>query len=193
MVKSTAILAFAASAMASFATAEMLHYGSPIEATVWTAGSTGTVSWTNDCADLTNTTFPITLNHQVGTQQVQVPGTGPIGTLDCKSPGSATVQVPATIPQGTTYSILVVNGNEQSYSALFTINSSIPAGGANTTTPSASASASAAPSSTASGTKISLLPTASGTPKPSPVSAGSALKAGSTAALVVVAAVGLML
>ncbi|KAF9961420.1 hypothetical protein BGZ72_003677 [Mortierella alpina] len=191
MVKSTALLAFAASAMASIATAEMLHYGSPIEATVWTAGKTGTVSWTNDCSDLPNTTFPINLNHQVGTLQVQVPGLAPIGTLDCSSPGSATVQVPATIPQGSTYSILVVNGNEQSYSALFTINSSIPAGGANTTTPSASASA--APSSTASGTKVSLLPTASGTPKPSPASAGSALKAGSTAALVVVAAVGLML
>ncbi|KAG9319960.1 hypothetical protein KVV02_002078 [Mortierella alpina] len=192
MVKSTALLAFAA--MASLASAEMLHYGSPVGATVWTAGQTGTVSWTNDCSDLPNTTFPITLNQQVGTQQVQVPGTGAIGTLDCSSSGSATVQVPATIPQGSTYSILVVNGGEQSYSALFTINSSIPAGG-NTTVPSASvsASASAAPSSTATGTKVSLLPTVSGTPKPNPVSAGSALKAGSTAALVVVAAVGLML
>ncbi|KAF9968216.1 hypothetical protein BGZ70_005897 [Mortierella alpina] len=151
MVKSTALLAFAASAMASIATAEMLHYGSPIEATVWTAGKTGTVSWTNDCSDLANTTFPITLNHQVAGQQVQVPGTGPIGTLDCGSAGSATVQVPATIPQGSTYSILVVNGAEQSYSALFTINSSIPAGGANTTTPSATVSA--APSSSASASK----------------------------------------
>ncbi|KAF9288173.1 hypothetical protein BGZ68_000716 [Mortierella alpina] len=192
MVKSTALLAFAASALASVATAEMLHYGAPIEATVWTAGSTGTVSWTNDCAELPNTTLPITLNQEVNGLQVQVPGTGTIGTLDCAKPGSATVQVPANIPQGTTYSILVVNGDEQSYSAHFTINSSIPAGGANTTTPSASASA-APTGTTATGTKVSLLPTISGTPKPSPVSAGAALKAGSTAALVVVAAVGLML
>ncbi|KAG0200498.1 hypothetical protein BGX28_006449 [Mortierella sp. GBA30] len=204
-MKSTALIAFAASALASVATAQMLSYGAPITGTVWTAGKTETVTWSNDCSTLPNTTFPITLNVQVNGLQVAVAGVGPIGELDCAAAGSTTVTVPATVPQGSLYSILVVNGGLQSYSALFTINSSVPGsatsaaatGSATAATSAATAtvsgSASSAPTGSATVTNPSATSTVSGTPKPSPNAAG-ALKAGSTAALVVVAAAaGLML
>src|SRR5690242_3619534 len=91
------------------------------------AGQPATISWTNSCNEIVgNTTFPVYLNQQVGLYQVQVPGIPELGYLDCKKPGKITVQVPATLPQGNAYSILVTNGGNQSYSALFTILSTIP-------------------------------------------------------------------
>ncbi|KAG0027530.1 hypothetical protein BGZ81_005489 [Podila clonocystis] len=189
MVKS--FIAFvAAVAMASSVSAQILFYSQPIAATQWTAGKSATVSWTNNCKDVVgNTTFPITLNQQVGQYQAEVPGVGPIGYLDCAKAGSTTVNIPATVPQGNTYSILVVNGGNQSYSAHFTILSTIP--GSTTST--------VLPTTTAVTTTVATTPlttvttTTTGTAKPIPTSHAGALKAGSTAALVVLAAVASMM
>ncbi|KAF9315280.1 hypothetical protein BG003_003192 [Podila horticola] len=189
MVKS--IIAFvAAVAMASSVSAQTLFYSQPIAATQWTAGKTATVSWTNSCTDVVgNTTFPITLNEQAGLYQVEVPGIGPIGYLNCAKAGSTTVNVPATIPQGNTYSILVNNGGNQSYSAHFTILSTIPG---NTTTTTVLPTTTAV-TTTATTPLTTVTTTTTGTAKPTPSSHAGALKAGSTAALVVLAAVASMM
>ena len=154
------------------------------------AGQEATVAWTNKCNDITgNTTFPITLNEEINTYQVEVAGVGPIGYLDCKRSGSTKVKIPATLPQGSKYSILVVNGGNQSYSALFTILSTVPG-------PTTTAASSALPSaSTAAATVSSSVPSAAATtvaPTPTKTSDAGALKAGSYAALAVVAAIGAM-
>ncbi|KAG0278373.1 hypothetical protein BGZ95_004160 [Linnemannia exigua] len=129
-MKSIAPIAFIAlSALAStFQTnAQLITYSAPISSTQWTAGQPATISWTNSCNQVVgNTTFPVYLHHQVGQYQVQVPGIPELGYLDCKNPGKITIQVPATLPQGNAYSILVVNGGVQSFSALITILSTIP-------------------------------------------------------------------
>jgi hypothetical protein len=134
-----------------------------------------------------NTTFPVYLNQQVGQFQVQVPGIPELGYLDCKKPGKITVQVPATIPQGNAYSILVTNGN-QSYSALFTINSNIPG----STTMPLPTTTTLPPVMTAPTTTVAPITSSTTAANPSatpnkPNHAG-ALKAGSQAALVIVAA-----
>ncbi|KAF9180442.1 hypothetical protein BGZ51_006202 [Haplosporangium sp. Z 767] len=192
MVKSTALLAFAVSALASVASAELLSYGEPIAATTWTAGKQQTVSWSNDCSDITgNTTFPITLNIQQNGLQVPVPGIGPIGTLDCKKSGSTKVTIPATVASGNLYSILVVNG-EQSYSALFTIKSTVPAPSSSSGSTATTTATTGKPTS-ASTTSSAPTKTTSSAPSATPSNGAGALKAGSTAALVVVAAAGLLL
>ncbi|KAG0351856.1 hypothetical protein BG005_008653 [Podila minutissima] len=190
MVKS--IIAFvAAVAMASSVSAQTLFYSQPIAATQWTAGKSATVSWTNNCKDVVgNTTFPITLNQQAGLYQVEVPGVGPIGYLNCAKAGSTTVNIPATIPQGNTYSILVVNGGNQSYSAHFTILSTIPG---STTAVTTVLPTTTAVTTTAATTPLTTVATTTGAAKPTPTSHAGALKAGSTAALVVLAAVASMM
>ncbi|KAG0335232.1 hypothetical protein BG000_007682 [Podila horticola] len=162
MVKS--IIAFvAAVAMASSVSAQTLFYSQPIAATQWTAGKTATVSWTNSCTDVVgNTTFPITLNEQAGLYQVE----------------------------GNTYSILVNNGGNQSYSAHFTILSTIPG---NTTTTTVLPTTTAVTTTVATTPLTTVTTTTTGTAKPTPSSHAGALKAGSTAALVVLAAVASMM
>ncbi|KAF9217327.1 hypothetical protein BGZ59_005064 [Podila verticillata] len=201
MVKSTITL-LAVSAIASVALAQTpapadpgaLAFGAPVSTTVWTAGTSATVSWNNDCSDLpngTNTTFPITLNLQVNGVQQPVAG-GPIGTLDCSEKGSTTVQVP-NVPSGELYSILASPGGVLSYSALFKIVGTAT----NTTTvaPTLPATTTTGSSATATGngttatktlTSVTQSPTA-------PASAAGALKVGSTAALVVLAGVASMM
>ncbi|KAF9024463.1 hypothetical protein BGZ52_010887 [Haplosporangium bisporale] len=190
MVKS--VIAFvAAIAMASSVSAQTLFYSQPIAATQWTAGKPATVSWTNTCSDVVgNTTFPISLNQQSGLYQVEVPGVNPIGYLNCAKAGSTTVNIPATIPQGNTYSILVVDGGNQSYSAMFTILSTVP--GVNTTTALPTPTSTTA-TSTAATTSLTTVTTTTGPATPTSTSHAGALKAGSTAALVVLAAVASMM
>ncbi|KAG0347086.1 hypothetical protein BG004_000146 [Podila humilis] len=193
MVKSLITFAAAALAVASSVSAQTLFYSQPIAATQWTAGKSATVSWTNKCTDVVgNTTFPITLNQQSGIYQVEVPGVGPIGYLNCAKAGSTTVQIPATIPQGNTYSILVVNGGNQSYSSHFTILSTIPGSTtATTTTTTALPTTTTTPSVT---TTTQTTTTTTGAPSPSSTGSGAvALKAGSTVALVVLSAVASMM
>ncbi|KAF9321191.1 hypothetical protein BG003_003015 [Podila horticola] len=194
MVKSTitllAVSAIASVALAQTATLDPIAFGAPVISTVWTAGTPATVSWNNDCSELpagTNTTFPITLNLQVNGLQQPVAG-GPIGTLDCSSKGSTTVQVP-NVPSGDVYSILVAPGGVLSYSALFKIVGTAT----NTTTAAPTTTATATPSgnSTTSGTKT--LTTVSQTPTKPANSAAGALKTGSTAALVILAGVASMM
>jgi hypothetical protein len=188
-----AVVALSTLALASQAAAQLISYSAPISATIWTAGKPATISWTNSCNQVQgNTTFPVYLNHQVGTFQVQVPGIPELGYLDCKRAGKITVQVPA-VPQGNVYSILVTNGGNQSYSALFTINSDIP--GANTTIPTATTAmttTTVAPTTMISTTTSAPLSTT--TPnKPVTTNQAGALKAGSQVALVIVAAVASMM
>ncbi|KAF9350473.1 hypothetical protein BGX26_011347 [Mortierella sp. AD094] len=201
-MKSFTAVAIATLALASHASAQLLSFSEPISTTSWTAGKTATVSWTNACTDVTgNTTFPITLNQQVGAYQVQVPDTGVIGTLDCSKPGSTTVQVPL-VPQGSAYSILVTDGGNQSYSAQFVINSSIPGSTTTATTTTlpattttvattTTAATNASSTSTAPPSTVTLPTNATTTDSTRPTNANhaGALKAGSSAALVIVAAV----
>ncbi|KAG0250527.1 hypothetical protein BGZ95_007172, partial [Linnemannia exigua] len=108
-MKSTAILAIAASAVLSVASAqELLSFGAPIGSTVWTAGQDATISWSNSCDDLTATSFPVTLQIQRPDKvQDPVAGLAPLGTIDCAKPGSITIKVPTTVATGSNYSILV--------------------------------------------------------------------------------------
>ncbi|KAF9416103.1 hypothetical protein BGZ76_004709 [Entomortierella beljakovae] len=199
-MKSFTAAAIATLALASHVSAQLISFSQPISSTVWTAGETGTVSWSNACADPAskNNTYPITLNYQVGQFQVQVPNTGHIGFVDCTKAGTTSVKVPL-VPQGSTYSILVVNGAVQSYSAQFTINSSIPGNTttgttATATTTTAMTTTTAVTTSTTGTTSPSLTtvtsaPTTSVTGQPTNSNNAGALKAGSTAALFIVAAV----
>ncbi|KAK3816948.1 MAG: hypothetical protein JOS17DRAFT_778594 [Linnemannia elongata] len=193
-MKSFALIALSTLALASQTTAQLISYSAPIGATQWTAGQPATISWTNSCTDVVgNTTFPVYLNQQVGQYQVQVPGIPELGYLDCKKPGKITVQVPATLPQGNAYSILVTNGGNQSYSALFTILSTIP--GSTTSALPTTTTTTLPPVSTAttvSPTTTTSVPTVSTTPSNKPNQAG-ALKTGSQVAFVVVAAVASLL
>ncbi|KAF9545541.1 hypothetical protein EC957_010850 [Mortierella hygrophila] len=193
-MKSIALITLSTLALVSQATAQLLSYSAPISATQWTAGKSATISWTNSCSDVVgNTTFPVYLNQQVGLYQVQVPGIPELGYLDCKKAGKITVQVPATLPQGSDYSILVTNGGNQSYSALFTILSTIPG-----STTSALPTTTMAPVTTVATTTVAPTTTASAaaavttTPSTKPNQAG-ALKTGSQVAFVVVAAVASLL
>ncbi|KAG0044107.1 hypothetical protein BGZ83_010659 [Gryganskiella cystojenkinii] len=189
-MKLLAILTLSTIALATQVSAQLLSYSAPIGATVWTAGKTASVTWANSCTDVSgNKTFPITLNYQVGQYQVQVPGTSAIGSLDCSKPGSTTVNVPATIPQGSTYSILVVDGGNQSYSAQFTILSTVPPLSTSAPLPTTTTAAptTVAPSST---TSLPTITTPTTTNKPNNA---ALIKAGSSAALVVVAAVASLL
>ncbi|KAF9172386.1 hypothetical protein BGX21_005796 [Mortierella sp. AD011] len=192
-MKSFTAVAIATLALASHASAQILSFSQPVSATMWTAGSKSTVSWTNTCSDITgNTTFPIYLNEQVGAYQVQVSNTSAIGTLDCSKAGSTTVNVPM-VPQGSAYSILVTDGGNQSYSAQFVINSSIPAvstTAATTTIATTTAAATTTATSTAPSTvTTSANATTTASSKPTGTSNAGALKAGSSVALVIVAAV----
>ncbi|KAF8949691.1 hypothetical protein BGZ46_004980 [Entomortierella lignicola] len=201
-MKSFTAIAIANLALASHASAQLLFFSQPIAVTVWTAGGQGTVSWTNTCSG-NSTTYPITLNYQVGQYQVQVPNTTTIGTVDCSKPGSTSVTVPL-VPQGSNYSILVVNGDNLSYSAQFTIDSSIPG---STTSPVASTTTSpvastitvpvttttlattAASTTAVSSVTISSSTTSTATSTPTNKSNAGKLSTDSTAALAIVAAV----
>ncbi|KAK3847912.1 MAG: hypothetical protein J3R72DRAFT_519230 [Linnemannia gamsii] len=121
-----ALIALLMLTLASQTTAQLIMYSAPNGATVWFAGQPATISWTSSCDQVVgNTTFPVYLIRQTGNLQVQVPGIPELGYLDCRNPGNIPIQVPATLPQSHVYSILVVNGDMLSYSALFTIVSTI--------------------------------------------------------------------
>ncbi|KAG9071554.1 hypothetical protein KI688_005766 [Linnemannia hyalina] len=192
-MKSIALITLSTLALVSQATAQILAYSAPISATQWTAGKSATISWTNSCNEVVgNTTFPVYLNQQVGLYQVQVPGIPELGYLDCKKAGKITVLVPATIPQGNDYSILVTNGGNQSYSALFTILSTIP-GSTTLALPTTTVAAVTTTATTVPPTKTaSAAPVVTTTPPTTPNQAG-ALKTGSQVAFVVVAAVASLL
>ncbi|KAF9341213.1 hypothetical protein BGZ91_010346 [Linnemannia elongata] len=191
-MKSFAFVALSTLALVSQATAQLIAYSAPISATQWTAGQPATISWTNSCNEIVgNTTFPVYLNQQVGLYQVQVPGIPELGYLDCKKPGKITVQVPATLPQGNAYSILVTNGGNQSYSALFTILSTIP-GSTTSALPTTTLAPVTTTTTVAPITTTSATTTATTTPTTKPNQAGS-LKTGSQVAFVVVAAVASLL
>ncbi|KAI1303529.1 hypothetical protein EDD11_005330 [Mortierella claussenii] len=204
-MKSIAAITIATLALASSASAQLISYGHPIAADRWTAGQTAQVAWTNTCDQVTtgNTTFPIYLQYQVGLYQVQYPGVPALGDLDCSAAGSVDVTVPM-VPQGT-YSILVTDGAFQSYSAQFTIDSTIPpaanttSGGVTSSVPLPSTTTTATSTTplittTAAANATTSLPsvtrvTTTATASPTKPNQAGTMKAGSTAALVVVAAI----
>ncbi|KAF9097761.1 hypothetical protein BGX23_008022 [Mortierella sp. AD031] len=188
-----AIIALSTFALASQATAQMIAYSLPVASTIWTAGKSAQISWTNSCNSTTgNTTFPVYLQEQQGQFQVPVPGLPELGFLNCIKPGKITVQVPLNITSGIAYSILVANGDVLSYSALFTIKSDIPGTTTSMTTTTLAPATTLAPTTTASAI-MTVAPTTLAPPKPTGNTAAGALKAGSQAALVIVAAVASMM
>ncbi|KAG0280166.1 hypothetical protein BGZ95_011092 [Linnemannia exigua] len=189
-MKSIALIALSALALASQASAQLISYSAPIASTVWKAGSPATISWTNSCSPVEgNTTFPVYLNQQVGQYQEPVPGIPELGYLDCKKAGKLTVQVPANLTQGNNYSILVTNGN-QSYSALFTIQSNITGPVTTTTLTTPLPTTTVAPVTT---TPVAPTVTTPNKPTGTGTNQAAVLKAGSQAALVIVAAVASMM
>ncbi|KAF9134249.1 hypothetical protein BGX30_011999 [Mortierella sp. GBA39] len=193
-MKSIALIALSTLALVSQATAQLIAYSAPISATQWTAGKSATISWTNSCTDVVgNTTFPVYLNQQVGLYQVQVPGIPELGYLDCKKAGKITVLVPATLPQGSGYSILVTNGGNQSYSALFTILSTIPGSTTSALPTTTMAPATTIATTAATTTTVAVAATVTTTPTPTKPNQAGALKTGSQVAFVVVAAVASLL
>ncbi|KAK3823776.1 MAG: hypothetical protein JOS17DRAFT_777160 [Linnemannia elongata] len=200
-MKFVALITLSTLAFVSQVTAQIIAFSSPITGTQWTAGQPATISWTNSCNQVVgNTTFPVYLNHQVGQFQARVPGISELGYLDCKSPGSITIQVPATIPQGNDYSILVTDGGTQSYSPMFTILSSVPPGSTSSGMPTSTmlsttmSSVTTATTATTVGprTTTSAPPTVT-TTSPTMPNQAAALKTGSQVAFVVVAAVASLL
>ncbi|KAF8945113.1 hypothetical protein BGZ46_006106 [Entomortierella lignicola] len=200
-MKSTAILALAA--LASVATADLISYSEPVAATTWdlSTGNAFTVSWTGGCDSNDTKTYDITLNVQTNGLQVPV-GIPAIGQLDCaEQSGSTSVTVPSTVASGNLYSVLV-NNNVLSYSALFTIvNPAVPASNSTTATVTGTAVASTTAAATtvassstavANSTTLATVTATTATAKPTATNAAGALKVGSTAALVIAAAVGLM-
>ncbi|KAF9431765.1 hypothetical protein BGZ76_011730 [Entomortierella beljakovae] len=184
-------------ALAASANAAMIAYNAPISGTVWTvsAGKTFPVTWRSGCEATDDSIYDIELQitNPANGQQVDA-GIPAIGKLDCSDKsGSTQVTLPATIASGSSYSILVVNGGVQSYSALFSIkNAAVPApsttGGATTT---------AAPTTTKpANSTITATTSVTATQKPTTTtttqSSAGALKVGSTAALLVVAAASFM-
>ncbi|KAK5797234.1 hypothetical protein F5H01DRAFT_358911 [Linnemannia elongata] len=182
------------------ASAELLKYGAPIATTIWKAGEDATISWTNTCAGLATTTFPvILLTQRADGVQVPVSGLASLGELNCRSAGSLTIKVPSVIPSGTLYSILVSNVPDLSYSALFTINNPGTPGTSSITTTSGTFTATA---TSTNGTSTTTIKTSSSTPEPNndigPLngankSNGAAIGGGIAGAVVVVIAVVVLL
>ncbi|KAK3822804.1 MAG: hypothetical protein J3Q66DRAFT_330175 [Benniella sp.] len=197
-MKSLAVIAFAA--LASVVSAQtpspnQLSYGEPVAATVWKVGPTANnqVKLNNDCSKATTGfTYPVHLQIQVGGYQQGYPDKNSplvLGTINCQTKSNLKVTIPDTVPSGDQYSILIKVGDALSYSALFKIdNPKIPAGN-NTTPPAASSPAATKPAATS---PVSSKPPAATTTSPSG-SGADALKVGSTLALAVVAAAGLLL
>jgi hypothetical protein len=147
----------------------------------------------NDCSKATTGfTYPVQLQIQVGGYQQGYPDKANplvLGTINCQTKSNLKVTIPDTVPSGKEYSILIKVGDTLSYSALFQIdNPKIPASN-NTTPPAASSPAATKPAATSA---VSSKPPVPTTTSPSG-SGADALKVGSTLALAVVAAAGLLL
>ncbi|KAG0367406.1 hypothetical protein BC939DRAFT_436055 [Gamsiella multidivaricata] len=194
-MKSTALFAFAASALAAVATAqttgnttEMLKFTQPIASTTWVVGATNaSITWDTTCDGQYDAVLQIQVN---GLQQPV--SNGVLGTVDCTKKGTLKGFTVPDVVSGSLYSILVKNTNTNilSYSALFSIlNPAKPAPATTTTTVAVPSTTAAGNSSTSvTGTTTTTKPTATQT-----ASAAGALQVGSTVALLVVAAAGLLL
>ncbi|KAF9980625.1 hypothetical protein BGZ65_004870 [Modicella reniformis] len=196
-MKSVAIVAFAA--LASVASAQnLLSFGEPISATTWTVGATtNSIKLNNDCSNSTvGYEFPVLMNVEIGGLQQPYPDAKTpltVGTLNCQKKGSSVkITLPDTIPTGDKYSILVKVGDVLSYSALFKVNNAKVPAVIGTTTSSVTATRTTASSSATKAASTTTKAASSTTPSTSPNGAG-ALKVGSTLALAVVAAAGLLL
>ncbi|KAG0317977.1 hypothetical protein BGZ99_005934 [Dissophora globulifera] len=159
-----AISAIAAQSGGSKSDDGRLFYSEPIRATIWEAGKTQTVSWTNVCKPENKGDLDIVLylgsGNLNGTEQIRVPNLSPIGILNCLKSKSATVTLPANLTTSDMYAIHVDTEPLQSYSSPFTIKgisppvtSAVPTSSA--TVPVASPSAPAPGTSSATGSKPS--------------------------------------
>ncbi|KAG0052900.1 hypothetical protein BGZ83_001985 [Gryganskiella cystojenkinii] len=193
-MKSSAILALAASvavvaAQSPGADEGRLYYTEPTGATVWTAGKTQTVSWSNVCksenkGDLDIVLYKGTGNNN-GTEQVRVPGIPPIGKLNCLTSKSATVTLPANLTTSDKYALHVETEPLQSYSSPFTIKGIDPPV-TSTVAPTVATTSAGAATTSGDATK----PTPSGpSTTDKPASGAGSLKTVGTSAVVVLAAV----
>ncbi|KAG0200563.1 hypothetical protein BGX28_006414 [Mortierella sp. GBA30] len=174
-----------------------LFYTEPITATVWTAGQSQTVAWSNVCKEQNTGDLDIVLylgTDTSETDQVRVPGIPAIGTLNCLKSKSAVVNIPANLTTSNKYSIHVETEPLQSYSSRFTIKGIDPVTTAPhpRTTP-ATASATGAPTSAAGGHASGSAPAQSTPSNSNKDSAAGSLKTLGSAAVVLAAAVGSML
>ncbi|GJJ68728.1 hypothetical protein EMPS_01074 [Entomortierella parvispora] len=139
-----------------------LFYSEPVSASVWTAGETQTVSWSNYCKPGNKEALDIVLymskDHIPGsTDQMRVPGIRSLGTLNCLENKSAKITLPKGLTTGSTYSLHVNTVPLQSYSAQFTIKGEDPVVVAPVTTtaavdPATATATTTAPAETTTGT-----------------------------------------
>ncbi|KAF9928366.1 hypothetical protein FBU30_002404 [Linnemannia zychae] len=188
MKATTALLSVLASASVVLAQSPgadegRLYYTEPTSATVWTAGTNATVSWSNVCKPENTGDLDIVLyigtGNKNGTEQVRVPNIASIGVLNCLKSKTATVFLPANLTTSDKYAIHVDTEPLQSYSSPFTIKGIDPPVTTTVATPVASP-AGANPSGSASTT------TAGTNPSTSPNAAGSLKTLGASAAVLAV-------
>ncbi|KAF9418341.1 hypothetical protein BGZ76_004392 [Entomortierella beljakovae] len=196
-MKYIAILAAVAiSAVAAQTTEDegRLYYSEPISGTIWNAGSTHTVSWTNECKPENTGDLEIVLYLGTGgTVQERVPNIDAIGVLNCLKSQSAQVTIPAGLISSNKYSIHVDTAPLQSYSSHFTIKGVDPV----TTAPAATSNSTVAPTATAatSATTASTAPSTTTTASDAtanPENAAGSLKTLGSAAAVLASAVGFL-
>ncbi|GAB5587582.1 hypothetical protein Unana1_02482 [Umbelopsis nana] len=200
---SAAILAFAASIVSAQSDAGVL-FNSPLTGTVWTAGSTGLITWTVENTALTTiSTLDLRKGPSTALQLVQnVAVNLPV------TPGQYTWNIPATLAAGTDYALTFGSSPNISYSGAFTIQagsgsvsgsssangtvaSSTPVSSAPATTSAPSMTTSAAPTTSAAS---SMAPaSSSAAPSATPKSAAASIKAGVAGAGLVAGAVALFL
>ncbi|KAF9349782.1 hypothetical protein BGX26_011975 [Mortierella sp. AD094] len=194
-MKSIAILAAVAiSAVAAQADEGRLYYTEPTSATVWAAGKTQTVTWSNVCKPENTGDLDITLylgtGGRNGTEQVRVPNIPAIGKLNCLKNKTATVVLPANLTTSDKYSLHVDTQPLQSYSSPFTIKGIDPV---TTATPAPTNATTATTIATTTPTPVTNTTSSTSAPaNPNPTSdkgnaAGSLKTLGSSAAALVAA------
>ncbi|KAG0016092.1 hypothetical protein BGZ80_009431 [Entomortierella chlamydospora] len=193
------LAAVAISTVAAQADEGRLYYTEPVSATVWVAGKTQTVSWSNVCKSENTGDLDITLylgtGGKNGTEQVRVPNIPAIGKLNCLKSKTATVVLPANLTTSDKYAIHVNTEPLQSYSSPFTIKGIDPvttatAAPTNATTATTVATTTATPTNaTTPSTSTSANPNST---SDKPNAAGSHKTLGSSA-VALAAAIGYML
>ncbi|KAG0297743.1 hypothetical protein BGZ97_004237 [Linnemannia gamsii] len=82
-------------------------------------GTTQTISWSNFCSDFTSDTASVDLAAQHNPGIIQFVST--LGQANCKTSHTVVITVPADIPPGDFYVILIQNTPSDSFSPIFTI------------------------------------------------------------------------
>ncbi|KAF8923836.1 hypothetical protein EDD21DRAFT_380016 [Dissophora ornata] len=146
-------VAIAAASVAAVANAQAIQINNPTDGTVWTAGSSGYISWTSNCAAMGNS------SRAVDIQLIDGPSTAvrfvaDLGNLDCSgNTTSLTITVPTTVATGS-YSLRVLTLPTNSYSTTFQINNAAIASSSAVATATTTTAAPAATTKASAGNSL---------------------------------------